>query len=246
MAQRYIIRLVEGSTGGVVLPDQGHIWLKQGNTGPSRLVFTDETNMECFVNQYMDEIKDVEITSIMDGDILVYDNSTSKWINVPPNTIGITGPTGPTGPVGPIGNTGPQGVSGNNMLGTFLEGRFPSLAAAGGNLTLTTTRSGDLNSPNIVGGTGTDVNINKEGTYLLSANGLQNAATISRMTWTRTPTNGLYTDILSQTSHGESLSTPNIAGTMYLFVGDILRLSVQTGAGNFVGNLSFYSITFIH
>ena len=61
----------------------------------------------------LDDLFDVNAPTPADGDALVYDTATQKWISAA--KVGPTGPTGPngaSGPTGPIGQTGPTGLTG--------------------------------------------------------------------------------------------------------------------------------------
>ena len=56
------------------------------------------------------DIGDVNAPAPSDGQVLTFDNATSKWVAGVP--IGVTGPTGPTGLTGSTGPTGPTGLTG--------------------------------------------------------------------------------------------------------------------------------------
>jgi hypothetical protein len=101
---------------------------------PDHLVFIgivtrkQQNNGEIFVKVQngfeLEELHNLVLTDVQDGDVVTWDSTTNKWINqsigdlsgiTVTGTTGATGPTGPTGPqgeVGPTGPTGPQGVQG--------------------------------------------------------------------------------------------------------------------------------------
>ena len=72
--------------------------------------------------QLENNVSDVVITNPTDGQAIVYDDGTAKWINSsvigpqgatgPAGTNGVTGATGPAGSVGVTGATGPKGTTG--------------------------------------------------------------------------------------------------------------------------------------
>ena len=110
---------------------------------PAHLVFIgivtrkQQNNGEIFVKVQngfeLEELHNLVLTDVQDGDVVTWDSTTSKWINSPQTggsgSVGATGPTGPagatgpsgpqgetgaTGPTGPAGATGPTGPAGTN------------------------------------------------------------------------------------------------------------------------------------
>jgi hypothetical protein len=84
---------------------------------PAHLVFigivtrSNQNNGEIFVKPQngfeVEELHNVVLTNKQDGDVIVWDSTTSKWINTPIGS-GPTGATGPAGATGPTGATGPS------------------------------------------------------------------------------------------------------------------------------------------
>ena len=62
-------------------------------------------------NPDLDDLGDVSISGVNDGDVLKYDQNTGKWVNGQ-GGAGEMGPTGPTGATGDLGPTGPSGADG--------------------------------------------------------------------------------------------------------------------------------------
>ena len=68
----------------------------------------------------IDDLADVSVAGVIDGQALVYDDTTSSWIagsggfgaTGPTGAAGDIGPTGPTGDIGPTGATGATGATG--------------------------------------------------------------------------------------------------------------------------------------
>ncbi len=100
---------------------------------PAHLVFigivtrAQQNNGEIFVKVQngfeLEELHNLVLTSVQDGDAIVWDSITSKWINyaIPAGAQGETGPAGPqgiqgikgdTGDTGATGPQGPQGIQG--------------------------------------------------------------------------------------------------------------------------------------
>jgi hypothetical protein len=88
---------------------------------PAHLVFigivtrAQQNNGEIFVKVQngfeLEELHNLVLTSVQDGDAIVWDSTTSKWINyaIP------AGPQGETGPAGPTGATGATGASASDL-----------------------------------------------------------------------------------------------------------------------------------
>jgi hypothetical protein len=82
---------------------------------PAHLVFigivtrANQNNGEIFIRPQngfeLEELHNLVLTNVQDGDAIVWDSSTSKWIN-------YAIPAGPQGETGPTGATGPQGETG--------------------------------------------------------------------------------------------------------------------------------------
>jgi len=90
---------------------------------PAHLVFigvvtrSNQNNGEIFIKPQngfeLEELHNLVLTDVQDGDSVVWDSITSKWINyaIPSGPTGPTGATGPIGPTGVTGATGPSGAS---------------------------------------------------------------------------------------------------------------------------------------
>jgi len=88
---------------------------------PDHLVFIgivtrkQQNNGEIFVKVQngfeLEELHNLVLTDVQDGDVVTWDSTTSKWINSP-QTGGATGPTGPSGAQGATGPTGTNGIDG--------------------------------------------------------------------------------------------------------------------------------------
>jgi hypothetical protein len=88
---------------------------------PAHLVFIgivtrkQQNNGEIFVKVQngfeLEELHNLVLTNVQDGDAIVWDSTTSKWINyaIP------AGPQGETGPAGPTGATGATGASASDL-----------------------------------------------------------------------------------------------------------------------------------
>ena len=88
---------------------------------PAHLVFigivtrANQNNGEIFVRPQngfeLEELHNLVLTSVQDGDAIVWDSTTSKWISyaIP------AGPQGETGPAGPTGATGATGASASDL-----------------------------------------------------------------------------------------------------------------------------------
>lgn len=107
---------------------------------PAHLVFigivtrVQQNNGEIFVKVQngfeVEELHNVVLTNKQDGDVIVWDSTTQKWINTPigsgptgpTGATGATGTTGPTGPTGATGATGPAGLSYTGITSTYTMG----------------------------------------------------------------------------------------------------------------------------
>ena len=67
----------------------------------------------------IDDLFDVNVTGVIDGQALVYDDTTSSWI-AGSGGFGATGPTGPAGDAGPTGPTGASALW--NFTGAYSVG----------------------------------------------------------------------------------------------------------------------------
>lgn len=118
---------------------------------PDHLVFigivtrAQQNNGEIFVKVQngfeVEELHNVVLTNKQDGDAIVWDTTTGKWINAaivgqpgPQGIQGIKGDTGDTGPAGPTGATGPAGASASDL--NPWTSYTPTLRTNGGTITL--------------------------------------------------------------------------------------------------------------
>ena len=78
-------------------------------------LFQDATAGQIFVAPKflptIEELRNILITDVQDGDVITFDAGRQAWVNVPASS-GPTGPTGPQGNLGPTGPTGPTGAQG--------------------------------------------------------------------------------------------------------------------------------------
>jgi hypothetical protein len=114
-------------------------WLLAYNaTGPSGGHFVNPSTLATVAR--LSNVGDVTYGSgLVDGDVLVWNNATSKWIAAEGGAGGATGPTGPagatgaSGTAGAVGATGPTGVGATGATGPMgLTGATGPSGSGGG------------------------------------------------------------------------------------------------------------------
>jgi hypothetical protein len=106
----------------------------------------------------LDELHDVNLSTLVDGDVLRYNSATGVWTNS--QVVGPTGPTGATGPTGPQGGAAGRTFYLNrtdtsDLTGYFIAGESPSVNA----LTSYTIQLSLADTPYLIGAFATPVGV---------------------------------------------------------------------------------------
>jgi len=101
---------------------------------PAHLVFigivtrAQQNNGEIFVKVQngfeLEELHNLVLTDVQDGDAVVWDSTTGKWINSAVSSGGTPGPQGETGPAGADGSDGAPGADGDSAYQIAVNNGF--------------------------------------------------------------------------------------------------------------------------
>ncbi len=101
---------------------------------PAHLVFigivtrAQQNNGEIFVKVQngfeLEELHNLVLTDVQDGDAVVWDSSTGKWINSAVSSSGTPGPQGDPGPAGADGAPGADGADGDSAYQVAVNNGF--------------------------------------------------------------------------------------------------------------------------